>query len=236
MINILLVEDEKILGSLIREVLLLEPEFNIEWVTDGEAAVANVEAVSPDICILDVMLPKLNGFDVAKKIRRKYENLPIIFLSARSAVPDVIKGFESGGNDYLRKPFSIKELVLRVKALLNHNNVISENIFEHSSNLALGRYSFCTVSHTLSFKDTRYVLTSREGEVLKELIVHKNRVMLKEDILIKIWGMNTLFTSRTLDVYIGRLRKYLVHDPSVSIKNVRGYGYKLILEDAHLVS
>lgn len=231
MIHILLVEDEQVLGHLIKEVLLLEPDFAIEWVTDGEAALESVRRLVPDICILDVMLPRLNGFDVAKTIRKQHKHLPIIFLSARSAVPDVIKGFESGGNDYLRKPFSIKELVLRVKTLLQRGNYAGASITDAGHILTIGLYTFCTVSFTLSFGATRYVLTSREGEVLKALILHKNKVMPKDDILNKIWGINTLFTSRTMDVYIGRLRKYLVHDPAVSIKNIRGYGYKLILED-----
>ncbi|PSK90375.1 response regulator transcription factor [Taibaiella chishuiensis] len=231
MINILLVEDEQVLGHLIKEVLLLEPDFAIEWVTDGAAALDSVGKLVPDICILDVMLPRLNGFDVAKSIRKEHAQLPIIFLSARSAVPDVVKGYESGGNDYLRKPFSIKELVLRVKALLQHGNYTGAYTPAPDLTLAIGRYTFCTVSFTLCFGETKYVLTSREGEVLKALILHKNRVMPKDDVLNKIWGINTLFTSRTMDVYIGRLRKYLVHDPAISIKNIRGYGYKLILED-----
>lgn len=231
MINILLVEDEEILGHLIREVLLHEPGFNIEWVMDGESAIENVTAVAPDICILDVMLPKINGFDVARAIRKKLKNLPIIFLSARSSVSDIVNGFESGGNDYLRKPFSIKELVVRVKALINYpHSFVSDSISRHHTMLILGLYSFCTVTNILTFEDKQYKLTSREAEILEELIHHRNRLLMKKDILIKIWGMNTLFTSRTMDVYIGRLRKYLVHDPALSIKNVRGYGYKLVLE------
>lgn len=230
MINILLVEDEEILGNLIREVLLHEPGFNIEWVMDGESAIENVAAIAPDICILDVMLPKINGFDVARAIREKQENLPIIFLSARSSVSDIVSGFEAGGNDYLRKPFSIKELVVRVKALINYPHIVTDSMSRRNTLLILGLYSFCTVTNVLSFEDKQYTLTSREGEVLQELIRHRNRLLMKKDILIKIWGMNTLFTSRTMDVYIGRLRKYLVHDPALSIKNVRGYGYKLVLE------
>jgi DNA-binding response OmpR family regulator len=233
MINILLVEDEEILGHLIREVLLHEPGFNIEWVMDGESAIENVAAIAPDICILDVMLPKINGFDVARAIREKQQELPIIFLSARSSVSDIISGFESGGNDYLRKPFSIKELVVRVKALINYPHMAPDSMLRRNTMLILGLYSFCTATNILSFEDKQYTLTSREAEILQELIRNRNRLLMKKDILIKIWGMNTLFTSRTMDVYIGRLRKYLVHDPALSIKNVRGYGYKLVLE--HIV-
>ncbi len=142
-----------------------------------------------------------------------------------------MKGFESGGNDYLRKPLQHQRACGTGRALLNHNHIIAGNMMGQDSVLFLGQYAFHTVTNSLSFEDKKYVLTSREGEVLRELLLHRNRLLMKKDILTKIWGIDNLFTSRTMDVYIARLRKYLIHDPAISIKNVRGYGYKLLLEE-----
>lgn len=230
--TVLLAEDEDVLGSLVKEALELIPGFKVEWVKDGEAAINNYIMLKPHICILDVMMPFVDGFKVAQEIRKIDTQVPILFLTARSQSADVVKGFKSGGNDYLKKPFSIEELVVRINELLNRSGYISSKektvqVFN------IGKYKFTPSSQILSCTEARYNLTSRESELLKELIIHKNEILDRKKILTQLWGDDNFFNARSMDVFIAKLRKYLVHDPSLSIINIRGYGYKFIEESEH---
>lgn len=227
--RILLAEDEDVLGLLVKEALELIPGFKVEWVKDGTTALNSYTLYKPDICILDVMMPLKDGFSVAEEIRKTDQDIPILFLTARSQSSDVVKGFKSGGNDYLKKPFSIEELVVRIKELLRRSNH-KINKEELQQAFTFGKYKFYPSTQILAFEEIKYNLTSRESALLKELVIHKNTVLDRKKILIQLWGDDNFFNARSMDVFIAKLRKYLAQDPLVSIINIRGYGYKLIEE------
>lgn len=224
--TLLLAEDEDVLGLLVKEALELVPGFKVEWVKDGNAALNTFELLHPDICILDVMVPMKDGFTIAEEIRKIDEEVPILFLTARSQSSDVVKGFKSGGNDYLKKPFSIEELVVRIKELLKRSSRLVRE--DTQVTFQIGKYKFFPAAQTLSCEAAKYNLTSRESALLKELVLHKNTVLDRKKILNQLWGDDNFFNARSMDVFIAKLRKYLIHDPSLSIINVRGYGYKFI--------
>lgn len=223
--TLLLAEDEDVLGLLVKEALELVPGFRVEWVKDGNTAISTFEVLRPDICILDVMVPLKDGFAVAEEIRKMDQDVPILFLTARSQSSDVVKGFKSGGNDYLKKPFSIEELVVRIRELLKRSSR-SGNKEDAQVIFQIGKYKFFPAAQTLSCEAAKYNLTSRESALLKELVLHKNTVLDRKKILNQLWGDDNFFNARSMDVFIAKLRKYLIHDPSLSIINVRGYGYK----------
>lgn len=225
--TILLAEDEDVLGLLVKEALELIPGFKVEWVRDGETAINTYELLLPDICILDIMMPLKDGFAVSEKIRKLNEDVPILFLTARAQSSDVVKGFKSGGNDYLKKPFSIEELLVRIKELLKRSKYLPGKE-EAQVMFQIGKYKFFPAAQTLSCKEIKYNLTSRESALLRELVLHMNTVLDRKKILNQLWGDDNFFNSRSMDVFIAKLRKYLVHDPSLSIINVRGQGYKFI--------
>lgn len=226
--RILFAEDEDILGQLVKEALEHEPDFTVDWVKDGKTALDHFRAGKPDICILDVMMPVMDGFTLAKHMRAADEHLPIIFLTARSQTADVVKGFDSGGNDYLKKPFSVEELVVRVRALLRRNNAPGATASQGVEMYEFGRYQFFPASQLLRCPEAKFNLTHRETELLRELVININALLDRKKVLLQLWGDDNFFNARNMDVYIAKLRKYLVHDPALSIINVRGYGYKLI--------
>lgn len=227
--HILFVEDEEILGQLVREALGREQDFTVTWIRDGQTALDAFRSQRPDICILDIMMPVMDGFTLAKKIRAIDLHLPIIFLTARSQTSDVIRGFESGGDDYLKKPFSVEELVVRIRALLRRQKHpvpatgLQEDVYE------FGRYQFFPASRVLKSPEAEFKLTHKEAELLRELVIHINSLLERKKVLLRIWGDDNFFNARNMDVYIVKLRKYLVHDPALAIINVRGYGYKLVV-------
>jgi len=226
MIHILFAEDEAVLGKLVKEALEREPEFSVDWVRNGSEALVRFKEQTPDICVLDVMMPVMDGFTLAKQINIINDDVPIIFLTARSQTADVIKGFESGGNDYLKKPFSIEELVVRVKELLRRK--VKEYSDRTNERYEIGIYQFIPATQTLKCATATLQLSNKETQLLHALVINKNSVMERKDALMKIWGDDNFFNARNMDVYIGKLRKYLVHDPALSIINIRGYGFKLI--------
>lgn len=227
--TILLAEDEDVLGLLVKEALELIPQFKVEWVRDGDDAISSFSSCKPDICILDVMMPFKDGFAVAEEIRKLNKNVPILFLTARSQSSDVVKGFKSGGNDYLRKPFSIEELVVRMGELMKRASN-AEGLITGQQVFYIGHYKFFPATQILSCKEVKVQLTSREAALLKELVTHRNEVLDRKKILIQLWGDDNSCNARSMDVFIAKLRKYLIHDPSLAIINVRGYGYKFIQE------
>jgi len=231
--HILFAEDESVLGKLVKEALEREPAFRVDWVQDGVSALEHFQTLRPDICILDVMMPRLDGFAVAKKIRLLDPDVPVIFLTARSQTADVVKGFEAGGHDYLRKPFSIEELVVRVTALLRRHARQPEQIAPvQPERYKIGNYIFIPATQTLKHTQQQYQLSNKEAALLHELVQHKNGVMERRPVLIRLWGDDNFFNARNMDVYIGKLRKYLALDSALSIVNIRGYGFKLIEQDA----
>lgn len=222
-IRILLAEDEAALGQIIKESLETR-DFVVQWVQDGQIASEEFKNFRPDILVLDVMMPKKDGFSLAKEIRMENDHIPIIFLTAKTQTKDVVEGFSIGGNDYLKKPFSMEELIVRV-----HNLIDRQKIQRQSSILDIGDYSFDFPKQELSHKTgDKIQLTHREAHLLFHLVKNKNELLDRSMILNKLWGTDDFFTARSMDVFITKLRKKLSKDSSIKIVNVRGYGYKLI--------
>ena len=226
--KILLVEDEAALAMLVRE-NLEKAGYNVTHCASGEEAKKLFFANSPDLVILDVMLPKVSGFDIAKIIRNTDRHTPILFLTARIKASDVVQGFTSGGNDYLRKPFAMDELLIRTQALLSVDRLADVPTENETHLFSLGSFSFDSRRLTLENQEGNIKkLTSREAELLRLFCQNKNKLLTKSSILLNIWGDDSFFHSRSMDVFISRLRKYLKDDPSIHLINMRGVGYKLV--------
>lgn len=221
--TILLAEDEPALGQIIKESLETR-NFKVLLCDNGETAFNVYQKENPELLVLDVMMPKKDGFTLAKDIRALDDAIPIIFLTAKSQTSDVVEGFSIGGNDYLKKPFSMEELIVRINNLLNRTK--AQKI---ASILNIGDYSFNFPKQTLQFKNEDAIqLTHREAHLLFNLIKNKNEVLDRSLILNKLWGNDDFFSARSMDVFITKLRKKLKQDESIQIINVRGFGYKLI--------
>ena len=222
-VKILLAEDEPALGQIIKESLETR-NFQIILCENGDVAFKKYQTETPDLLVLDVMMPKKDGFTLAKEIRDLDDAIPIIFLTAKSQTQDVVEGFTIGGNDYLKKPFSMEELIVRINNLLNRTKEQKQSDIIHFSH-----FTFNFPKQTLQFKDEeRVTLTHREAHLLFHLIKNKNQVLNRSLILNKLWGNDDFFNARSMDVFITKLRKKLKRDINIKIINVRGYGYKLI--------
>lgn len=221
-IKILLAEDEPSLGQIIKESLETR-NFEVLLCVNGEEALSVYKTENPLLLVLDVMMPKKDGFTLAKEIRKDNVTIPIIFLTAKSQTEDVVEGFGVGGNDYLKKPFSMEELIVRINALLKRNNTELS-----TESITIGRFIFNLKKQTLQLNDKIESLTHREAHLLYHLIKNKNQVLERSFILNKLWGDDDFFNARSMDVFITKLRKKLKNDPAIQIINVRGYGYKLI--------
>jgi len=222
-IKILLAEDEPSLGQIIKESLETR-DFEVLLCENGEIAYEVYKKEKPILLVLDVMMPKKDGFTLAKEIRAENETIPIIFLTAKSQTSDVVEGFTIGGNDYLKKPFSMEELIVRIKALLHRNNTETKG----NQPIKIGSFIFDLKKQTLQHKESIQNLTHREANLLYYLIKNKNQVLERSFILKKLWGNDDFFNARSMDVFITKLRKKLKKDASIQIINVRGFGYKLI--------
>ena len=224
--KILLAEDDNNLGLLLRNYLNVK---NYETVLcpDGKHAL-EVFAKDPiTLCILDIMMPEMDGLTLAKEIRRIKPNIPIIFLTAKNQKEDIITGFISGADDYITKPFSMEELLYRIEAILRRT---SEPVIpKKEEKYSIGEYTFDTLKQKLSYRDQILKLTTKESELLELLCRHKNEILERNYALKTIWIDDNYFNARSMDVYITRLRKYLIKDSSVKILNVHGKGYKLLI-------
>lgn len=223
--SILLVEDEQSLGAIIAE-NLSSAGFHVTRVTSGERALDTLSGTKFSILILDVMMPGIDGFELARRIRQGGQTVPILFLTSKTLPQDVVEGFESGGNDYLRKPFAMQELVVRIKVLVSERRILKKE--STVKKVSIGQYDFDPVKQQLVLNHRVQALTAREAELLWLLYTNRQQLSSKKQILEKIWGDENFFNSRTLDVFITRLRKLLREDPGVQIINVRGMGYKLV--------
>jgi DNA-binding response OmpR family regulator len=221
--RILYVEDEIFLAKIVSETLQGRG-YEVVLEGDGGKAVQRFEEVSPDVCLLDIMLPNKDGFDIADAIRDRNTEVPIIFLSAKSESGDVVNGFKMGGNDYIRKPFSMEELIARIENVLRHPAAGSS-----PEELKLGAYSFNAKRQTLIISDETRKLSYRESELLRLLYQNRNDVVERRDILNLLWGSDSFFNSRNLDVYITKLRNYLKGDPRIEIITIKGIGYRFVL-------
>ena len=216
------VEDEQALAAIVKETLEMQ-SFQIEFYEDGFEALLAVDNLDVDICVLDVMLPKVDGFTIGKKIRQSYSDIPILYLTAKDQTHDVVKGFNSGGNDYLKKPFSIEELIVRLDNLLS---IKRSGFASEVESTPIGNYIFHPNKLILSFNGLDIKLTHRENELIKVFAAHKNSIVQKKDILKLVWGDDGYYNSRSLDVYIKKIRGYFSKDPNISILTLRSVGYR----------
>ncbi|WP_247237310.1 response regulator transcription factor [Telluribacter sp. SYSU D00476] len=232
-IKLLYVEDEPFLGKIVKE-SLESRDFEVCMVADGGEVMSKYLTFGPDLCVLDVMLPHRDGYELAQEIRSINPRMPILFLTARTQTDDVLKGFQSGGNDYIRKPFSMEELIVRIRNLYQLAGTRGDVAPQHSAStgtsplsesIRLGRYQFYPHLYELHLGGQVRKLSHRETELLNILIENRNFKVQRRDILMRVWGDDSFFNSRNLDVYITRLRDYFREDPTVEIVTLKGVGY-----------
>lgn len=223
--KILYVEDELFLGKIVRE-SLESRGFEVIMESDGAKATDLFKKSNPDICVLDIMLPNKDGFQIADEIRELNEEVPIIFLTAKTQTEDVVKGFTLGGNDYIRKPFSMEELIVRIQNLLRSKSNGETKI--QGDAVDIGKYHFQLNRQVLSIESAERKLSYRESELLKLLYENREKIIDRKDILNLLWGNDSFFNSRNLDVYITKLRSYLKDDPKLEIITIKGIGYRFV--------
>lgn len=221
-LKILLAEDDLNLGVLLVDYLETEG-FDVKLCKNGELALKAFQSYQFDLCLLDVMMPKLDGFSLAKEIRKKDQKLPVIFITARSLKEDKLKGYDIGADDYITKPFDEEELLWKIKAVIRR---IPENKSEIKVEfISLGKYIFDFNNQSITIGGKTKRITERESDILNYLSLHRNNVIKREDLLKDLWGENDYFIGRSLDVFISKIRKYLKEDPNLSIENVFGVGF-----------
>lgn len=220
--NILLVEDDPSLGYVIQDNLTLKG-YEVTCCKDGEEGERAFLTAAFDLCILDVMLPKKDGFSLAASIRERNKEVPILFLTAKTMVEDRLKGFQTGGDDYITKPFSLEELFYRIEVFLSR----TRDVHKEDTVFKVGQFQFDPLSFTLCHNGNEKTLTQKEAEVLKLLYMNRDRVLKREEILTHVWGTDDYFMGRSMDVFISKLRKYLKTDPDIQIVNYHGVGFRL---------
>ena len=232
-IKVLLVEDEASLAMIMKDTMEPEGMSVMTLAADGEEGLRAFFADKPDVLIADVMMPRMDGFEMVRRIREHDKLTPVLFLTARSSVNDVVNGFKMGGDDYLKKPFSLQELLARVSRLAERQQLYRQSSSSESEDgdrwIDIGSYRFNPVTQQLAWQEHVEELSHREAELLRMLAEHANDVVESRAILLALWGDDTLFNGRSLQVFITRLRHRLEHDPQLRIVNVRGIGYKLII-------
>jgi len=223
--NIFLVEDDENFGSVLKSYLEMN-DFKVTWTKDGANAIQNFGKQKFDICILDIMLPNVDGFSIAKKIKELSPEIPTIFLTAKTLKEDILEGFKIGADDYITKPFDSEVLLYKIKAIIKRNQISGSDtkIFK------IGKYDFDSDLRILRIKDDQVKLSPKESELLKMLCLYENKILDREKALTEIWGEDGYFTARSMDVYITKLRKYLRNDSSVEIENIHGSGFILKVE------
>lgn len=223
-VKIFLVEDDLSFGSVLKSYLELN-DFSVDWIDDGKYAVDHFRKGIFDICILDVMLPHVDGFTIANEIRQINNLVPIIFLTAKKMKEDVLKGYGVGGDDYITKPFDTDILLAKLRAILARRDFQdgTKEIYE------LGKFTFNSKLRTLTTEDEEKKLSPKEAQLLELLVINQNALISRETALKKIWGNDDYFTARSMDVYITKLRKILSEDPHLNIKNIHGSGFQLVV-------
>jgi DNA-binding response OmpR family regulator len=224
-IKVLYVEDELFLGKIVKETLELRG-FEVIMESDGADVVGSFEKNTPDVCVFDVMLPNRSGFELAEDIRKLNDDVPVIFLTAKTQTDDVVHGFKIGGNDYIRKPFSMEELIVRIENALRLKK--DEPLGIVGDMVQMGKYQFHLNKQVLAVGPEEKKLSYRESELLKYLYLHRDQVIDRRDLLNHIWGNDSFFNSRNLDVYITKIRGYLKEDGALEIITIKGVGYRFI--------
>ncbi len=226
--KIFYVEDELFLGKIVKE-SLESRGFEVMMESDGAKATELFKKIKPDVCVLDIMLPGKDGFAIADEIRVMDEEVPIIFLTAKGQTEDVVKGFSLGGNDYIRKPFSMEELIVRIQNVLRHK--IEAPKKPAGDSITMGKYRFHINRQVLNDGKEDRKLSYRESELIKLLYENRDKIIDRKDILNLLWGNDSFFNSRNLDVYITKLRSYLKADSSLEIITIKGIGYRFIVSN-----
>lgn len=230
-IKLLLVEDECTLGRVIKDTLE-QQGFDIVHSVNGVDGWNAFKSFKPEICVVDIMMPKKDGLSLLMDIRMVNQQVPVIFLTAKSQTEDVIAGLKTGADDYIKKPFSMEELLLRIRSLLKRSTLSQPEISKEEpkrKEISIGAYLLYCQKNELVYNKTVTKLSQRESDLLTMLALSTNEVVLRKDVLLKLWGEDNFFNARNMDVYISKLRKYLEKDPAVEIINVRGVGFKLIM-------
>lgn len=225
-IQILYVEDELSLGKIVKE-SLQRRGFNVTLESDGDNVLSVFKAINPAVCVLDVMLPNKDGFEVAAEIRAINPDVPILFLTAKTQTADLVKGFTIGGNDYIRKPFSMEELIVRIDNVLRKSPATPAPVADH---IRIGKFRFYARRQILSSGGEEVKLSYRESELLKLLYEKRDEIIGRKNILDLLWGHDSFFNSRNLDVYITRLRVRLKDDENLQILTIKGVGYRFVLD------
>ena len=226
--KILIVEDDFNFGNILKDYLILN-DYQVVLAKNGIEGMEKFQNENFDLCILDVMMPFKDGFTLGKEIREKNENIPLFFLSAKNLKEDVLKGFKIGADDYLAKPFDSEVLLAKIKAILNRKNLANFpdiDVFEFE----IGKFHFNSKLRFLSFEEESIKLSPKENQLLRLLVLHINDLLPREIALNKIWRDDNYFTSRSMDVYIAKLRKYLKSDSNVEILNIHGEGFRLLIK------
>lgn len=226
-VRVLLVEDDVNLGEVIRDLLEMKG-FRVVLCRDGESSLTTFLKGAFDLCLIDVMLPKMDGFALARAIRKTDAKVPLIFLTAKALKEDRIEGFKAGGDDYVTKPFHTEELLLRIEAVLRRTRGQAGS-GEGEAVLAIGGFRFDPGARTLERGGAKKTLTQKEADLLLLFARHRNEVLERDTAMRAIWGAEGYFVSRSMDVYISKLRKLLAADPGVEIRNVHGRGFKLVV-------
>jgi DNA-binding response OmpR family regulator len=224
--KIFLVEDDLSFGSVLKSYLELN-DYQVDWIDDGKYAVDHFRKGTFDICILDVMLPHVDGFTIAGEIRKINNTIPVVFLTAKKLKEDVLKGYGAGGDDYITKPFDTEILIAKIRAILARREFQSgtRDIYE------IGKFVFNARLRILSGGEEEKKLSPKEAQLLELLALNPNELISREMALKKIWGSDDYFTARSMDVYITKLRKFLSEDPRLNIKNIHGAGFQLIVRE-----
>lgn len=228
--KVLLVEDDLNFGSILKSYLELN-ELSVVWKTDGKQAWAEFFRQSFNLCILDVMMPEMDGFTLAKEIRAVNSEIPVIFLTAKTLRDDMIEGFQLGADDYITKPFDSEVLLFKIRAILKRSQQPHGNKEEIPDIFSIGKYEFNYKHRTLKINGNTQNLTPKEAELLKMLCLAKNDILYRKEALLRIWGDDSYFTTRSMDVFMARIRKYLKEDPDVEILSLHGNGYRLLLKN-----
>jgi len=225
--HIFLVEDDLSFGAVLKSYLEIN-DFEVDWVDDGQLALAQFNKCNYDICILDVMLPNIDGFTIGTEIRKINAEVPILFLTAKNLREDVLKGYKIGADDYISKPFDTEVLIFKLKAILKRGNGTPA---KESDFYQIGAYLFDFKLRTLEYGGSKQKLSPKEAELLKMLCDNQNELLPRETALKQIWGDDGYFTSRSMDVYLTKLRKLFTEDPSVEIRNIHGSGFMLEIKN-----
>lgn len=226
--RILYIEDEQYLGRIVKETLENQG-YEVTWETDGASVLRLLENLNPDVCILDIMLPNVDGYELCLKIKTLRPGLPIIFLTAKTETADLVRGFEVGGTDYIRKPFSMEEVIVRVENQLALYGGKGQAPKPPNEEIPLGTYTYYPSRYELVHPRGTLQLSQRDSEILTQLAASVNRVIDRKQILMSVWGDDSFFNSRNLDVYIRKIRDYFRHDPNIRIQTLKGKGYLFLV-------